>query len=112
MVLKVLALALLIGAGFFIPGGGAGRGMESLFATDPAGAGGGSGIVIWAFGAALLPVMFSFGGWQNANYVAEEIKNPRKNLPISLLVVWNGTRQPIETDPLAQQQVEQPDRGG
>jgi APA family basic amino acid/polyamine antiporter len=37
-------------------------------------------------GAALLPVMFSFGGWQNANYVAEEIKDPRRNLPRSLIM--------------------------
>jgi APA family basic amino acid/polyamine antiporter len=30
--------------------------------------------------------MFSFGGWQNANYVAEEIKDPRRNLPRSLIM--------------------------
>jgi APA family basic amino acid/polyamine antiporter len=30
--------------------------------------------------------MFSFGGWQNANYVAEEIKDPKRNLPRSLIL--------------------------
>ena len=38
-----------------------------------------------AFGAALIPILFAYGGWQNANYVAEEIENPRRNLPLSLL---------------------------
>ncbi len=30
--------------------------------------------------------MFAYGGWQNANYVAEEIKDPKRILPICLLV--------------------------
>lgn len=38
-----------------------------------------------AFGSALVPVMFSYGGWQNANYVAEEIREPIRNLPRSLV---------------------------
>ena len=39
----------------------------------------------WPFGAALVPILFAYGGWQNANYIAEEIDNPRRNLPLSLL---------------------------
>ena len=42
--------------------------------------------LIVAFGAALIPVMFSYGGWQNANYVAEEIKDPQRNVPRSLII--------------------------
>jgi APA family basic amino acid/polyamine antiporter len=38
-----------------------------------------------AFGAALVPVLFAYGGWQNANYVAEEIRDPGRNLPLSLM---------------------------
>ena len=30
--------------------------------------------------------MFAYGGWQNANYVAEEIKDPKRILPICLLL--------------------------
>jgi APA family basic amino acid/polyamine antiporter len=85
VVLKVAALALLIAIGLFVPGGGA-SGFGEMMASDGGGEGGGFGLAIWAFGAALMPVMFSFGGWQNANYVAEEIKDPRKNLPKSLIL--------------------------
>jgi APA family basic amino acid/polyamine antiporter len=38
-----------------------------------------------AFGAALIPILFAYGGWQNANYVAEEMRDPRRDLPRSLL---------------------------
>lgn len=87
VVLKVAALALLIGMGFFIPGGeGGGSVAEGLLAAAEDPSTGPGSVALWAFGAALIPVMFSFGGWQNANYVAEEIKNPRRNLPLSLIL--------------------------
>ncbi|MFC1791906.1 APC family permease [Gemmatimonadota bacterium] len=83
VVLKVVALAVLIGLGLFIPGGG-----EALEGAAPAvsGSAGGLSTAFLVFGAALIPVMFSFGGWQNANYVAEEIKDPPRNLPRSLII--------------------------
>ena len=42
-------------------------------------------LTILAFGAALVPILFAYGGWQNANYVAEEIEDPQRNLPISII---------------------------
>jgi APA family basic amino acid/polyamine antiporter len=33
---------------------------------------------------ALIPIMFSYSGWNAATYVAEEIRNPGKNVPIAL----------------------------
>ncbi|MCR4373362.1 MAG: amino acid permease, partial [Acidobacteria bacterium] len=38
------------------------------------------------FGVAMIPILFAYGGWQNANYVAEEMRDPRRHLPIALLV--------------------------
>jgi APA family basic amino acid/polyamine antiporter len=38
------------------------------------------------FGVALIPILFAYGGWQNANYVAEEMRDPRRDLPKSLLI--------------------------
>jgi hypothetical protein len=34
--------------------------------------------LLTAFGAALVPVIFSYGGWQTATFVAGEIKEPRR----------------------------------
>jgi basic amino acid/polyamine antiporter, APA family len=39
-----------------------------------------------AFGAAMVPVLFGYGGWQTSNYVAGEIREPRKNLPRALIL--------------------------
>jgi APA family basic amino acid/polyamine antiporter len=78
VVLKVGALAILIAAGWLAPAApgwwSAARESETAgFATTV------------SFGAALIPILFAYGGWQNANYIAEEIENPRRNLPLSLL---------------------------
>jgi len=39
-----------------------------------------------AFGAALIPILFAYGGWQNANYVAEEMRDPERHLPRALII--------------------------
>ncbi len=39
-----------------------------------------------SFGAAMVPVLFAYGGWQTANFLAAEVKQPRKNLPRGLLL--------------------------
>lgn len=90
VILKVLALALLIGAGLLLPGienssqGGSLLGPSGSPGMDAASLGVVAGTL--ALGGALVPVMFSYGGWQNVNYVAEEIRDPTRNLPRSLIV--------------------------
>jgi basic amino acid/polyamine antiporter, APA family len=44
----------------------------------------GDGVVL-AVGAALVPVLFSYGGWQQTNFIAEELIEPERNLPRALL---------------------------
>jgi len=39
-----------------------------------------------AFGAAMIPVFFAYGGWQTANFLAAEMREPRKNLPLALVL--------------------------
>jgi len=39
-----------------------------------------------AFFAGLVPAMFAYGGWQNLNYVSEEVKEPQRNLPRAILI--------------------------
>ena len=78
VILKVAALAALIAAGAFAP---AEPGWWSTARSSQAS----GGATALSFGAALIPILFAYGGWQNANYVAEEIENPRRNLPLSLL---------------------------
>ena len=78
VVLKVAALVVLIGAGVLAPGT---EGWWQAARESPAG---GVAVAV-SFGAAMIPILFAYGGWQNANYVAEEIENPRRNLPLSLL---------------------------
>jgi len=78
VVLKVAALAVLIGFGAFAPAHAGWWTAARVTAAPPLS-------TAVAFGAALVPILFAYGGWQNANYVAEEIENPRRNLPLSLI---------------------------
>ena len=39
-----------------------------------------------AFGSAMIPVFFAYGGWQTANFLAAEMREPRKNLPRALVM--------------------------
>ncbi len=41
--------------------------------------------LLGALGAALTPVMFAYGGWQTASFVAAEMRDPRRDLARGLL---------------------------
>ena len=69
--LKLLALAVLVAIGL----------AAGLPAAEPAPTG-----VPAAFGAALVPVLFTYGGWQQTNFIAEEMVNPERDLPRALLL--------------------------
>jgi APA family basic amino acid/polyamine antiporter len=76
VVLKVAALAAIVGAGLLFDRPEAWI-ESSRVPTDPP---------LLAFGAAMVPILFAYGGWQNANYIAEEIDRPERALPVSLLL--------------------------
>jgi len=71
--LKVTALVLFIAFGFAMGAGSAANVVSGHGALRPAG---------WLL--ALVPVMFTYTGWNAATYVAEEIRDPDRNLPLSL----------------------------
>jgi APA family basic amino acid/polyamine antiporter len=86
--LKLAALALLVGAGVWLLVTGAGA--ESFArvgatAAPTPSAPGGAGLVL-AMGTALVAVLFAYGGWQHANNIAEEIRDPERRLPLALVV--------------------------
>jgi basic amino acid/polyamine antiporter, APA family len=75
MVMKILAIATLVIAGAAF----AGRHATITTAAERQSS-------LGSFGAAMVPVLFSYGGWQTANFLAAEVKEPRKNLPRGLLL--------------------------
>jgi APA family basic amino acid/polyamine antiporter len=88
VVLKVAALAILIGAGFFAAGHAGWFTETRALVAGPSSIHlrqGYGGQALIAFGAAMVPILFTYGGWQNANYIGEEIENPKRNLPIALI---------------------------
>jgi APA family basic amino acid/polyamine antiporter len=80
MVLKLIAIAALVGFGLMVTGPAPGAAVSTST---------GSSVTIAqsliAFGAALIPAQFAYGGWQTACFVAGEVREPRRNLPRGLL---------------------------
>jgi APA family basic amino acid/polyamine antiporter len=76
-ILKLAAIAILVVAALFLSAGDAPAAAALEPATDP----------VWlSLSAALVPVLFAFGGWQQTNFVAEEMINPERDLPWALIV--------------------------
>jgi basic amino acid/polyamine antiporter, APA family len=75
MVMKIVAISALVIAGLLFAG-------KHVTITTPAE----RESSLTSFGAAMVPVLFSYGGWQTANFLAAEVKEPRKNLPRGLLL--------------------------
>ncbi|HEX9483225.1 MAG TPA: amino acid permease [Gemmatimonadaceae bacterium] len=42
--------------------------------------------IFLVLGTALVPVLFTFGGWQQTNFVAEELRDPERTLPRALVL--------------------------
>ncbi len=71
--LKVSALLIFIALGFAIGDGSTTNLQQSAGTVTGAG---------WLL--ALIPVMFTYAGWNAASYLAEEVRDPARNLPLAL----------------------------
>jgi len=79
MVIKIVAIVALVVAGaVFAPGPAA---SWTPLLDRPVSFG-----LVTAMGAALVPVLFAFGGWQTSSFVAGELKRPERDLPRGLLL--------------------------
>jgi APA family basic amino acid/polyamine antiporter len=79
MTLKIVAIAMLVGCGIFFIG--APHRVTGPVLDEPASVG-----LLTAIGAAMTPVMFAYGGWQTASFVAGEMREPRRDLARGLLI--------------------------
>ena len=70
---KVALLVALVAGGFAIGDGSAAHFAEPGAPVAPE---------LWLL--ALIPVMFSYSGWNAATYVAEEIRDPGRNVPLAI----------------------------
>jgi APA family basic amino acid/polyamine antiporter len=71
--LKVTALLVFIALGFSIGAGSSANLGQSAGSVAP---------TSWLL--ALIPLMFTYSGWNAAAYMAEEVKNPERNVPRAL----------------------------
>ena len=77
MVLKILAIGALVLIGLMLAPAGAPRSSQPAL---------GSMSTLAAIGAAMTPVMFSYGGWQTSSFVAGEMRDPQRDLARGLLL--------------------------
>lgn len=76
--LKVLALVAIVLVGLIVPG-------KAGFAV--------TGETAWTFsqfGVGLIAAFWAYDGWNNVTFVAGEVKNPQRNLPLALFLGLSG----------------------
>ena len=77
-VVKLFALLLIIGVGLFVAPAAAPAAAPAVSPLNLS--------TLQAFGVALVFVLWTYGGWTESAYVAEEIHDPHRNLPWSILL--------------------------
>ena len=75
--LKIIGILIIICTGFFL--GNSDLSFKDLGFTASSSAG------LSSFGVALTGVLFSYGGWQHASFLAGETKNPSRNVPVAMI---------------------------
>ena len=74
-VFKVGVVVAFIAAGFSVPA----KAVPVAVVSDP-------GILSAPFAAAMISVSFAYLGWETTTWIGGEVANPRRNLPLSLIV--------------------------
>lgn len=78
MVAKLIAIGMLVVVGaVFVHGAGSAPTTAST-ATNSGG--------LWGLAAAMVPVLFAYGGWQTASFVSGEMRDPQRDLARGLLI--------------------------
>src|SRR5256885_7460582 len=78
MLTKLGAIAMLVGLGWMLVAPAA----PDLTNSSPAT----SGDTWQGLAAAMVPVLFAYGGWQTASFVSGEMRDPRRDLPRGLFI--------------------------
>lgn len=80
MVLKIVAIIALVVCGLVLVAPNIADPYQGQLLDRPV-----SGDLLTAIGAAMVPVLFAYGGWQTSTFVAGEIKEPARNLSRGLI---------------------------
>lgn len=72
---KILLIACLSAAGLIYGGG---QWVNLMPAPE-------QGFSLMSFGTAMMMVMFAYSGWNASSYIAGELKDPKRTLPLSLV---------------------------
>ncbi|HQM69290.1 MAG TPA: amino acid permease [Bacteroidales bacterium] len=75
--LKIAGILIIIGAGIILGSS------EFSFRDFPSLSS--NGVTLSAFGVAFTGVLFSYGGWQHASFLAGETRDPARNVPIAMI---------------------------
>ena len=75
--LKILGILIIISVGLLFGSAGLSFNAHTVVSSGISG--------FSSFGVALVGVLFSYGGWQHASFLAGETKNPARNVPVAMI---------------------------
>jgi APA family basic amino acid/polyamine antiporter len=78
MIVKIAAIAGFVVVGLFAP-----HAPSAAYAVPSAFAG---GSIVAAMGLAMVPVLFSYSGWQTSSFMSAELKDPHVTLPRGMII--------------------------
>ena len=76
---KVIAMVAIIGLCLAMPGGSA-RHLTPFWPTESWSA------LVTPFGVAMVAVLWAYEGWVEVTYVGSEIRNPQRDMPLSIIL--------------------------